>query len=303
MKELFMRRPVLALGVAIAAVAVVFVSGCSEADTSPSQKALHYSNGPFSSRTFQDCVDPGSLKYQGVSDDHFYYPVGQRTLNFSHDEGADSPPLTITSRDGQVMEVSGILAFHLNTSCEPYTDKAGKRWDGGILQKFHETIAAQDAAYATSGGAEPGGGWDQVVNKYVRNPAERGVSNEALNFGWQDLFEKSDAKAAWEKASVTEIPRLVLEQTGEPFFVIDSVLLQKPDPSPTLKTELGNNQAAALRAQTAATDQAAAANFPGGIGAYIAYQGQLAVNKAIADGKVQVLPVPQGSPVIINGTR
>lgn len=281
-------------------LAAVTVAGCSVADTSPSQVALHYSNGPFSSRVFQDCVDPGNLKYQGVNDDHFYYPVGQRTLNFNRD-GGDLPPLTITSNDGQVMDVNAIVAFHLNTSCAPLTERSGRMWPGGVLQKFHETIAAQDQAYATSGGSEPGPGWDNALRKYVAAPIERGVSNEALGFGWLPLFTDPATKAKWEQQSVTEIPKLVLAQTGEPYFIIDSILLQKPVPAGNLQAELGNNQAAHLRASTANTDKAAAADFPGGIQAYIDYQRQLAVNKAITDGKVSILPVPAGSPVIVNG--
>lgn len=282
-------------------VAVVALTGCSVADTSASQVATHYSNGPFSSRAFQDCIDKSTLKYQGAFDDHYYFPLGQRTLIFG--PGGDFPSLTITSNDGQVMEVNANLTFHLNTSCEPYTDKGGKVWPGGILQKFQETIAAQDSAYSTDGGEEPGPGWDKALAKYLAAPTERGVSNEALGFGWYPLFTDPVSKANWETKSKEEIPKLVLEQTGEPYFIIDGILLQKPVPSAGLQTELSNNQAARLRANTAATDQAAAVNFPGGIAAYIAYQGQLAVNKAIADGKVQILPVPQGSPVIVSPTR
>ena len=54
------------------------------------------------------------------------------------------------------------------------------------------------------------------------------------------------------------------------------------------------------RRQAVEIDKAAAASFPGGLPAYQAYQQQQAVNEAIKSGKVQVLPVPAGSPVIVN---
>jgi hypothetical protein len=242
------------------------------------------------------------LKYQGAYDDHYYFPVGQRTLSFG--PGGDFPALSITSNDGQVMEVTAVLAWHLNVSCDPFTDKAGKHWPGGILQKFNETIAQQDQAFSTSGGGtEPGPGWEAVMQKYLAAPTERGVSNQALGFGWYPLFTDPQTKSTWETQSKNEIPKLVFEQTGEPYFVIDNILLQKPVPQPNLQGELSNNQAAHLRANTAQTDQATAANFPGGIAGYTAYQLQLALARAIDNGKVSAVPVPVGSPVIVGGGK
>ena len=287
---------------AIIAIPVTLaVAGCSVADTAANQVGLHYKNGPFSNRVYMGCVQPSRLEYHKVNDDYFYYPAttAQRTLTFG--PGGDFQALTITSKEGQIMSVPANITFHLNASCKAYTDAAGKTWPGGILQKFHETIGMQYAAYATEGGDEPGKGWDQVLDKFLRAPAERGVSNAALGFGWSQLFTDPVTKGNWENASKIEIPKIVKEQTGEDYFIIDSIVLQKPDPNDTLKAELANNQAAQLRANTAETDKSTAANFPGGITGYTAYQMQLAVARAIADGKVQAVPVPAGSPVIVGG--
>lgn len=288
----------------IAAAFVVTVGGltaCSTADTAPNQIALQYQNGPFSSRVFVSCVPQSTLQYHKINNDHYYYPEGQRTLTFGPD--GDFPALSITSTEGQVMAVNANMTFHLNTSCQPYTDAQGRHWPGGVIQKFHETIAAQDQAYATDGGGEPGPGWDKVLQKYLQAPTERGVSNQALGFGWNALFTDPATKARWETESKTEIPKLVKEQTGEDYFVIDNILLQKPAAPPILQGELANNQAAHLRANTAATDQQTAANFPGGIAGYTAYQLQLAIARAIDNGKVTAVPVPVGSPVIIGGGK
>jgi hypothetical protein len=80
------------------------------------------------------------------------------------------------------------------------------------------------------------------------------------------------------------------------------VLLQKPGVPGALKAELENNEAAQLAAKTAQTNNDAAANWPGGISAYLEYQKALAVNEAIKSGKVKVIPVPYGSPVIVGGS-
>jgi hypothetical protein len=56
-----------------------------------------------------------------------------------------------------------------------------------------------------------------------------------------------------------------------------------------------------IQNQQADQAQKLAAGFPGGINGYLDYQQKQAVNKAIADGRVQVLPIPFGSSVIVGG--
>ena len=291
------RPPALTAASVLVAVAA---AGCATADTAPSQVALHYSGGPLSSQTFQNCVPSGTLDYEGPADIHYYYPTGQRTFKFSDDPGSDAPPLQATSRDGQILDVSGTITFTLNTSCEQFTDAAGKTWPGGKLQKFHETLGSQDRAFASEGGEEPGQGWRVLLGKYLKDPADRTVDAQALLFGWAELDSDPTAKTRWEQAVVAGIPELVLSQAGEDFFTINNIVLQKPKIPDTLQTERQNNEAAKLRATTADTDKGAAQNFPGGIQGYLDYQQQLAVNKAIQEGRVQVIPIPQGSPVIVS---
>jgi hypothetical protein len=291
------------IGGVLAALAVVgALAGCSIADTAPNQVALQYVDGPFSSRTFASCVPTGTMQYHKMNNDHFYFPEGQRTLDFSPGSADGLAPLTVATNDGQVMEEDTLITFHLNTSCTPYTDKAGKVWPGGILQKFYETIAAQDHAYADAG-AEPGPGWDAVVHKDVAAPVQLAVNNAAAIYGWQQLFEDPAAKDKWANQAKADIPALVLAQTGEDFFTIDNVTLQKPKPDSVLLNDLKNKQSANLRAQTADVDKNAALNFPGGIPAYTNYLTQLAINKAIADGHANINVVPPGAGVLTGGGR
>jgi hypothetical protein len=304
------RQRFVVAGAIIAAVSVL--GACSTADPSPGQVAAHYSNGPFSSQVFQDCVAPGQLAYQGVSDDHFYYPAGQRSFKFSNDPDSDYPPIEVMSSDSQVLTVSGTMAFTLDTSCAPWDDKDAngnviKHWPGGLLQRFHETLAIQDSAFSTAGGTEPGPGWDKFIGKYVKDTAERAITNEALRFGWFALSNDPTARAQWEKDVVTKVPDLVTAQMGAPYLHIDNILLQKPVPGPGLLAGLASKQEAQLRSDAVDIDKAAALNFPGGINAYADYQqklGVLALQRSIAraidDGKVKAVPVPAGSPVIVS---
>jgi len=290
-----MNRTLTALTAAGAAAVILgSATGCSTVNTAPDQVALHYSGGSFSSQQFKECVNPGTRNVNGPGEHYFYYPQGQRSFKFSDDPGSDTKPLTASTKDQQELVVRGTITFTLNTSCTAFTDSSGREWPGGMLQKFHDTIGRKYSAYATDGGDEPGEGWDRMLGVYIKDLADRSIDNEALKYGWEQLYNSAESKATWEKDVVAAIPDLIRRQAGEDFFAISSIVLQKPDISTALKEQLAAKQAAVLRGQAATVDQKTAESWPGGIAAYLAYQQQLAINKAITDGKVQILPVPQG---------
>lgn len=285
------------------ALAGATLTGCSVADPDTSQVVLHYSGGSFSSQQFEYCTQPGIRSTGGAGDYDFYYPAGQRTYVFSERPGADAPPIRVSTKNQTELIVRGAITFTLNPDCRTYTDGTGKEWPGGKLQKFHDTIGRQNNAYAESGGEPMPDGWKNVLNIYVGAPAERAMDNAGIGFNWQDLYSNVDQKNAWVKAVEEKLPQLIKDQAGDDLFIINNIQLDKPDVPDGLRAELENNQAAALRQQTATTDQQAAANFPGGLAAYQDYQQKQAINKAIAEGRVNPLIVPQGSPVIVGGTR
>jgi hypothetical protein len=285
---------------AIVLTATAAVTGaCSIANTGPDQVALQYEAGPFDSKGYYSCVNPSTRAIHDVNDDHFYYPAGQRTYKFSTDPGSDAPALTVSTKDQIELIARGTITFTLNVSCDQYTDSAGKQWPGGKLQKFHETIGRKFGAYTTEDDQGPNDGWRTMLGVYLRDTADRAIDNAGLTYSWVDLYSNADQKKAWEDAVVKAIPDLIKSQMGEDFLVINSIILQKPDIPDQLKGEITNRQAATQRAQTSKIDQEAAAGFAGGLTAYLAYQNALAVNEAIKSGKVQVIPVPSGSPVIV----
>lgn len=296
-------RRIAAAGTLVLAAAAL--AGCASVDTAPDQVALHYAGGGvMDSRKFVKCVGPSTLKnFQGAGENFYYYPAGRRTFKFSTDAGSDAGPLTASTSDEQEITVKGTITFTLNPSCRAFTDGGGKHWPGGKLQKFHELIGAKNwnghRAYSTEPGEDPGAGWDAMIGVYIKDVADRAVDNEALKYRREQLYNNARDKAHWEKDVIAAIPGLVKAQAGEDFFVINNVVLQKPDISDVLKAQLANKQAAVLRSQTAETDKATATKFPGGITGYLNYQRQLAVNKAIESGQVKVLPVPQGSDIIV----
>ncbi|MFB9909307.1 hypothetical protein [Allokutzneria oryzae] len=279
--------------------AAVLLTGCSIANPTSSEVSLQYGNGSFDSRNFVECEN--DLDFSDVNDDHYYYPAGQRDFTFGDGDGIDSSPLTSTTQDAQEVKVTGTVKFTLNTDCAEFTDPTGKKWPGGKLQMFHELIAYKYDAAPTEGGKQMKPGWTSLLRNYVGAALDRATDNEALKYPWQKLYTDAAAKAQWERDVLAQLPSVLKTLTlGVDLITVNSVLLQKPSIQPALVQGLTDKQAAELRSQAADVDKQAAANFPGGIAGYQAYQQQQAVNEAIKSGKVQVLPVPQGSPIIVS---
>lgn len=281
-------------------VLIMGLAACSTVNTAPDEVALHYSAGPMSDTVFDYCV-PVSTRdnWQGPGDFNYYYPVGQRDFKFSTDEGSDFGPLTTSTKDSVELTVKGTVYFTINTNCSPYRDKEGKEWPGGKLQKFHERLGLKNhvPGVDTNG---VGDGWKEFLNKYIKDVVDRTVDLEASRLGYSDLYNNADVRAKWETSVVTSVVDQVQTAMGEDFLKIDRVILQKPDLPDAMKNELVNAEAARLRANTSLVDQEAAKNFPGGLPAYVDYQAKQAVNKAISEGKVPLLPVPYGSSIIVN---
>lgn len=294
-----MRNHHLYVGLLVA-ITLVMTAGCSIANTTASEVALQYEGGPFDSKAYYACIPDATREINDVNDTYVYYPLGQRDFSFGDERGADSAAITSTTKDSQEIHVSGTIKFTLNTSCKEFTDPSGKTWPGGVLQFFHELIAAKYTAGNTEGGQPTNKGWNQMMRNYIGAAVKRAADNEALNYGWQQLNADQATKARWEHDVLKQLPAVLKSLTqGVSVFKIDAVLLQKPRIPSILADGLSQKQAAQLRADAVEVDKQAAANFPGGIQAYQNYQEQQAINEAIKAGKVAVLPVPQGSPVIV----
>lgn len=290
---------VVAAGIALAA--------CSVVNTTSSEVALQYGGGPFDSVSYVSCTGPSVHDTHDVNDTHYYYPIGQRDYTFNSVSGSDSPPLTAVSKDGQQLTVIGTVKFTLNTDCSNWPKSAkdnttGQDWPGGRIQAFHERVDSNFHAAPTDGGTEMNQpAWNNLLSAYLGAAIDRAAALEALKYNWDQLYSDSATVTAWSSAVQGAIPDILDKLTlGTTMFHIDTVLLQKPGIQPQLQSGLTDKQAAVLRQQSAAIDQQAATSFPGGIAGYEQYQYQQALNKAIANGQVKVIPVPQGSPVIVN---
>lgn len=298
------------LSITIVAVSLVGLTACSVADPNPSEVALKYNGGPFSNQQFLGCVSPGTRDLNGPNDHYFYYPHGTRTYNFAGSAtqpapGADEGTISVNTKNNVQMEVSGSITFTLNESCVPFTDKDGHFWPGGMLQKFHDTIGRSHNMAAADSNADFGGqnGWSAGLNLFLGGPASKALNNSGLAYDWKDLYSNLQARNAFVAQAEADIKVLVAQQTGDDFFQIQNVQVGQPQPPGSTVGQMTALQDQQIQNQQAQQAQQLAAGFPGGINGYLDYQQKQAVNKAISEGRVPVLPIPMGSSIIVNGGK
>jgi hypothetical protein len=274
--------------IALAALGVLALAGCSSMETQADEQGVRYEGGVLFAQApeFKSCQLPSQQSYGDPGDGTYIYPAGQRTLKFSVDPGSDAPPITVSAPSpggGQpiTLTVSGVVTFTPN-----FTDCA-------IFQQFHEQIGRKFSAWTPEG-------WAQMIGTYIKDPTDRAADNAALGSNWVALASDEAAKAAWERAVAEALPAMIRTLSGGNYFTINGVLLQRPELPADVVAAIQRTEAARQEAQTAEQVRRAAETFPGGIAAYQAFQQQQAINDAIRSGNVKVLPVPQGSPIIVN---
>ncbi|MFC4529554.1 SPFH domain-containing protein [Sphaerisporangium dianthi] len=283
----------------IAIVVLGFVAtGCTKVSTAPDEVRLHYAGGPFEAIKFVKCINPSSgATYLGPGDTSYSYPFGQRTFDFSGSPDAESKPISIVSKDNVEMEVAGSATFTLNTSCE-------------TLRRFHEKIGLKYVAYFE--GSQSSDGWRRMLNFYFKQPLDRAMDAASQEFEWKKLFNDPDAKQQWE-ARVGQLARQFIKETaGADYFCQpnfggtgdcgDVVLtIQKPEPPQTLIDALAAEQSAKqqnLAQQQINTKVKTELESIKDLVKVLGPQGAI-LWKAIQDGRVQVVPVPQNGSINI----
>lgn len=234
---------VVALSV-LAFVALLLVSAArpTTISTGPDQVALHYKDGPFSSRKFADCIAPSTRVWDGPGDKHFAYPSSQ--TNFVFGEDGDGSAITFVTKDGIEMTVDGVANLLLNTDCK-------------ALQAFHDLIGNRYRAYMVDG--ERSDGWRQMLSVYIARPLQTAIDRAGQKYTYTELYVDPASKAKWEADVVAALPELVNRQTDGDvaFFDNFAITLQKPEPPQAVKDALIEQQSAVARAKAAEAEAAA----------------------------------------------
>lgn len=286
------------LGTALLALATTTaLAGCS-ISTGPDEAGLLYDAGPFSSTSFDTCVDSGHREYHGPADQTYSYPAGQRTFTFSGADSADMDTATVVSADDLELTVTGLVSFQLNTDCD-------------TLQNFHEQLGLKYKGYTEAG-------WADLLRDYIGQPLNRALDDATKSYLWRDLYTSADAKAEWETEVGTLLSDYISEQGGGAFFVSPTytfkdedevepgdpqLTMQQPTPPQEVraaltaaqesveKTTAQEAENARVEAELEAIEDLVDVLGPEG---YILYQ-------ALKDGEIDFLPVPSGGD--LNVTR
>ncbi|PZG51338.1 hypothetical protein C1I98_08925 [Spongiactinospora gelatinilytica] len=292
------------IGAVVAVVALGFaLAGCSRVSTRPDEVILHYAGGTFEAIAFDRCINPSSgATLLGPGDTAYSYPFGQRTFDFSGSEDSESRPISIVSRDNVEMQVAGSATFTLNTDCR-------------TLRHFHERIGLKFGAYSKESGSSSSG-WDKMLNFYFKQPLDRAMDAASQEFEWRKLFNDPAVKQQWEQRVGQLARQFIKETAGADYFCSpnfggagdcgDVVLtIQKPEPPESLVNALAAEQAAkaeniaqAQRNAKVRTELESIKDLVGVLGP----QGAV-LWKAIQDGKVEVIPVPQDGNITISPRR
>ena len=120
---------------------------------------------------------------------------------------------------------------------------------------------------------------------------------------WQALYSEADAKAQWEKRVMEKLDIYINQAAGGDYFQNIALTLQKPILPEELtkalqaaQTAQQENIAQESRNKQIDTEIMAIEKLVDILGpqAYVTY-------KAVQDGKITVMPIPQGTPVSVGG--
>lgn len=205
---------------------VILATGCS-ASTQPDTVGLAYNDGPFSPRTFDECIQPSTRKAQGPADVAFFYPVNQRTDRFTGGDGSDFGPVNVADKDGFPISFPGALAFTMVTECE-------------TLRTFHEKIGNRNKAYFDESGQTSEGWVPYVLDPIIHDGLKQALANAASDYTWREMY--SDPKVRQEmQTKVNETVGAAIDAKTEgntSFFTGYSTQLQVPNLPDELRAAL-----------------------------------------------------------------
>lgn len=300
--------------------AMLALSACSSVAPNPDVKALQYKAGSLSATSFKNCVDPGTRDWLGISDKAYEYPSGPRTYRFTDDGKGDTGPLQVaasTSSGGAVtLKTEGFVAFSLDVDCSP-KDINKRHYPGGALQFFHEQVGLKNwgpgHAYIDNDAEDPFAGWGVMLDNNMGQPLQRAVNDASQGTDWAKLYNDPPTKIAWER-KVKELlggtpktatnpakPGYIEQAIGFMPFKIESVTIQKPIPPQNILDALAASEQARLENVAQSQKNAKIDTELRGIKSQIQLLGKETwlQKYAVDHGSVQILPIPQGSDVLV----
>lgn len=273
--------------------------------TDPDERGIEYNAGPFSDTAFSNCIDPSSREYRGPGDKQFSYPVGQRSYVFNGDadtENTDAPAYTVVVEGASRVDASGTvipsestvqvgipgtLTFTMNLDdCE-------------TLQKFHEQVGLKYEV-GESGFTEEN--WDKLLDTYLGGPLGRAMNRAADGYNWVGLYTDPAKLVEYQTRVLEALPELVAQQAnGNQYFENFALQLSLPNLPDALSNALVQTQEAIEQNKAQQERNVQVQSELESIRALVEVLGPEGYNvyQAIKDGRIPILPVPQGGNVIV----
>lgn len=277
------------IGVVIVLGFLTWATIGTKTSTQPDQVALWYKSGPFQKPHYDHFIGPGDRELVGGLLDKVYkYPAGQRTYEFSNAQGADTSEITSLTKDNIELTTDGVMRFSLNT-------------DAKVLQQFHEQIGIKFGAYMD--GDKTSDGWREMLRTYPKQALQRAVNEVTQQYSWKELYNNSAIRKEWENKVNDLLPTYIKQAMGGDYFDDFSLTIQKPqlpgdlvDALRQTQVAIEQNNAQKQRNVQVQTELDTIRDLVKVLGpdGYNVYQ-------AIKDGKISVLPIPEGSGVVVQG--
>lgn len=265
-----MNKKVLA---AVAAVFALGTAGCTVA-TSSDGALVHKGGGIVEAADPKGCVAPANREIERPGDAYYLYPVNQRTYEFSTSAGADGPPITVISKDGQELSIMGTLSFNLNSDC-------------AVLQRFHDVVGNREHAYFENTSETPAG-WNIMLEKYMRPSIDSTLDRVAKQYTWKELYADVSIKDKMNTEINNKVSSLINQrfEGEEEFFINFSALILQPQADAELVASVKAVESSKANAEAVKTK--AEADSAAALAAANAQVAQKEAEKKIADLEAKI---------------
>lgn len=258
------------IGILVIAILAVFgMSACSmtaDGVSDPAFQTLRYEGGDVGGSKFKECVQVGEKL---ASNDAFYsYPRTQRqdkwdSQNFNQGaKSADYPDMTLTAQGGVDLSMKVTVPFTVNTSCEPVTTEDGTKYEGGVIQAFHEIFGKTRNGYfdpTVDGNTSYGEGWLWLMDTYISTCATQVLTPgvRALNpeKAWLDDSVRTNLQGGLKDKIQSCVDNAM--ETDLQFYRIGNVTIDSITPDKDFTALYRQRQEADTKAKTAEANKRA----------------------------------------------
>lgn len=183
------------------AVVMLALAGtaCGLADSQINERCLIYSGGVVEDKEFIGFLEPGATaRSVGVGSETYCYNTDQRSYIGKDEEGGDTGPKLVVSKDDVRMVAEFQLYFKQNL-------------DDDVFRAFHENLGVKTGAWTDEG-------WVDMLHQYFEPQIERALEAAALQHDWRPLYASEEARAAFNRDTVENLKRNIRDVIGGDYF-------------------------------------------------------------------------------------